>query len=340
MEKILITGGAGYIGSHVTEQLIKIKKKIVILDNLKTGYKILLNKKAKFIKGNISDTKLLKKIIDNNNITTIIHFAGLIDVIESEKYKKKYYSNNIVGTLNLLKIIKNSTVKNFIFSSSAGVYGNIKKAAKETMKTKPINYYAFTKLKCEILIKKYSKMYNFNYAILRYFNVAGASESGKIGITNTKNNSLFKILAKQALRKKPIIEIFGNKHKTKDGTCLRDFIHVSDLASIHLKALDLIKKKNKSILINCGYGKGSSVLEIATIFKKNINRNTEIIFKNPRKGEIIISYSNTEKMKKILNWKPKYNNIPLILKSVVRWEKKLLDLRKTKYKPKLKSVIN
>jgi len=323
MSKILVTGGAGYIGSHVTEQLIKIKKNVVILDNLKTGYKSLLNKKANFIKGDISNIELLKKIIVDNNISTIIHFAGLIDVIESQKFKKKYYKNNVSGTLNLLKTIKNSTVKNFIFSSSAGVYGNIRNAAKETMKTNPINYYAWTKLKSEILIKKYSKKYNFNYAILRYFNVAGASPSGKIGITNKKNNSLFNILSKQALTKKPIINIFGNKHKTSDGTCLRDFIHVSDLASIHLRALEVLSKKKKSFLINCGYGKGSSVLEIANLFKRYINKSTEIRFKNARKGEIVISYSNTNKMKKILKWKPRYNNLNLILKNAVNWQKKI-----------------
>jgi len=321
---VLVTGGAGYIGSHVTEQLIKTKKEVVILDNLKTGYKTLLNKKAKFVKGDISNIRLLKKIIKENNISTIIHFAGLIDVMESQKYKKKYYKNNVSGTLNLLKTIKDSMVKNFIFSSSAGVYGNIRNAAKETMKTNPINYYAWTKLKSEILIKRYSKKYNFNYAILRYFNVAGASPSGKIGITNKNNNSLFNILAKQALTKKPVINIFGNKHKTKDGTCLRDFIHVSDLASIHVRALEVLNKKKKSFLINCGYGKGSSVLEIATLFKRNINKLTEIRFEEARKGEIVISYSNTDKMKKILKWKPKFNNLNYILKTALDWEKKIL----------------
>jgi UDP-glucose 4-epimerase len=323
MNKILLTGGAGYIGSHVTEQLVKSKIDVVILDNLKTGYKSLINKKAKFIKGDISNIKLLKKIIKNNNISTIIHLAGLIDVIESQRNKKKYYKNNVLGTLAIIKTIRNSTVKNFIFSSSAGVYGNIKKAAKETMETKPINYYALTKLKCELLIKKYSKIYNFNYAILRYFNVAGASPTGKIGITNKKNNSLFKILAKEALKKKPIIYIYGNKHKTKDGTCLRDFIHVSDLASIHLKALEVLNKKKKSFLVNCGYGKANSVLEIANLFKKKVNKLTMIKFQKARKGEISVSYSNTDKMKKILNWKPKYNSLNYILKTTINWEKKI-----------------
>ena len=320
---ILITGGAGYIGSHIVEQLIKVNKNLVILDNLKNGFNLLIHKKARFIKGDILNFKLVKKIIQENNISTIIHMAGLIDVIESEKDKKKYYRNNVLGTLNLIKACKKSNVKNFIFSSSAGVYGNITKAAKENMTLKPINYYAYTKMKCEKIIKKYSKILNYNYSILRYFNVCGASPSGKLGITSKKNRSLFKVLAKEALKKIPIINIYGKEHPTKDGTCLRDFIHVYDLASIHLRSLNILIKKKKSFLINCGYGKGYSVLEISNLFKKEINKLTQIKFKDARKDEISISFSNTKKMKKILNWNPKYNNISKILKSSINWEKKL-----------------
>ena len=188
-QNILITGGAGYIGSHIVEQLIKVNKNVVILDNLKNGFNLLIHKKARFIKGDILNFKLVKKIIQENNISTIIHMAGLIDVIESEKDKKKYYRNNVLGTLNLIKACKKSNVENFIFSSSAGVYGNITKAAKENMTLKPINYYAYTKMKCEKIIKKYSKILNYNYSILRYFNVCGASPSGKLGITSKKNRS-------------------------------------------------------------------------------------------------------------------------------------------------------
>lgn len=325
IKKILVTGGAGYIGSHVIEELIKKKHQVVIFDNLKTGYKSLINTKAKFVKGDILNIDLLKKVIKKNNFSTIIHLASLIDVIESQKNKKKYFDNNVKGTLSVIKAIKNTSIKSFIFSSSAGVYGDIHKAAKETMQTKPINNYALTKLKSENLIKKYSKIYKFNYAILRYFNVCGASTSKKIGIINKKNNSLFRVLAKQALRKNPIINIFGNNFDTKDGTCIRDYIHVSDLALIHLKTLQVINKKRKSFLINCGYGKGKSVLEIANLFKKNINKHTKIKFQKARKGEIVTSYSNTEKMKKVLKWKPKYNDINLIFKHTISWEKKLIS---------------
>lgn len=323
---ILVTGGAGYIGSHIVEHLLKKKLQIIVLDNLKTGSKKLLHKKTIFIKGNINDQKLLKKIFDKYNISTVIHLAGLIDVIESHKYKKKYYKNNVLGTLNLLRSIKASSVKNFIFSSSAGVYGNIDKSAKETMRTKPINNYASMKLKSENLIKKYSKNYNFNYAILRYFNVAGASPSGKIGILNKRNKSFFKVLAKQSLKKKPIINIFGKDYKTYDGTCIRDFIHVTDLAIIHLKSLESLILKKKSFVINCGYGRGYSVLKIAKLFKRYINKSTNIKFKPPRIGDIAISYSDTSNLKKKISWKPRYNNIRKILISAIKWEKKITRL--------------
>ena len=330
IQNILITGGAGYIGSHIVEQLIKVNKNIIILDNLKNGFKLLIHKKVKFIKGDILNTKLVEKIIQENKITTIMHLAGLIDVIESENNKEKYYKNNVLGTLNLIKACKKSNVKYFIFSSSAGVYGNTSKAATEKMALKPINYYAYTKMKCEKIIKHYSKIYNYNYSILRYFNVCGASSSGKIGISNPKNKSLFKILAKEALKKIPVINIYGIEHPTKDGSCIRDFIHVCDLASIHLRSLDILSVKSKSFLINCGYGKGYSVLEIANIFKRKINKLTKIRFKDARKDEISISFSNTKKMKKILKWRPKYNNINKILKSSIDWEKNLNYIKSSK----------
>ena len=320
--KILITGGAGYIGSHVTEQLIKIKKDVVVLDNLKTGYRSLINKKTRFIKGDVANIKLLKKIIEDNNISTIFHFAGLIDVVESEKHKSKYYKNNVKGTLSLIKAIKNSSVKNLIFSSTAGVYGNIKKAAKETMPTKPINYYALTKLKCELMIKKYSKIYNFNYAILRYFNVVGASQSKKIGPLN-KNDTLFKNISTSIFKKNTDIKIYGNNFNTKDGTCIRDYIHVSDLSEIHIKILKKIEKVKKSVILNCGYGNGISVKQVVDRFIKISKRDANIIILNKRPADIISSIANNDNLKTFIKWKPKYNNLNFIINSCLAWEKNL-----------------
>ncbi len=321
MNNVLITGGAGYIGSHICELILKNKNyNTTILDNLTTGDRKLIKGKTSFIKADIKNKNILKKIIKKNKIETIIHLAAYLNVKEAENNKKKYYNNNINGTKNLLKACKNSKVKNIIFSSSCAIYGNIKKSVSEKKTPKPEGYYAYTKYKSEELIKKYSKIYKYKYAILRYFNVAGASKSGKIGEIETSHGHLIKNIAIQSLKKKPSITIYGNDYPTKDGTCVRDYIHVSDLAEIHFQVLKYLKNKKKSLIINCGYGKGYSVLEIVNKFKK-IKKNLTIKFNKRRYGDISQVYSNTKKIKKLLKWKPKYDNIEEIIKSAIRWEK-------------------
>ena len=319
---ILITGGAGYIGSHVVELLIQKKNDIIILDNLTTGYKRLINKEAIFIRGDFNNKKLLNNIIKKYNIQTIIHLAAYLNVSEAEKNKLKYYNNNVKGTETLLSACKNSNVKNFIFSSSCSIYGNVKGSVNERVKPNPQGYYAYTKFKGEELIKKHSKKYKFKYGILRYFNVAGASNSGLIGQIEESHGHLIKNIAIQSLKKKPIINIFGNDYPTKDGTCIRDYIHVSDLADIHIKGLDYLENNKKSFVLNCGYGRGYSVQEIVTIFKK-IKKKLIINYQKKRPGDIAQVYSNTKKLKQLLQWKPKYNNMNKIIKSAINWEKKL-----------------
>ena len=319
---ILVTGGAGYIGSHIIELLVKKKFKVFIYDNLVTGYKKLINKKAVFIKGDIKNSKLLIKTINDNNINSIIHLAGYLNISEGQKNKKKYYKNNVIGTLNLVKACKNSTVKNIIFSSSCSIYGNIKGSVSEKNIPKPKSYYAFTKYKSEEIIKKYGKKFNFKYGILRYFNVAGASPSGNIGEIEKSYGHLIKNLAIQSTKLRPKVDIFGNNYNTKDGTCIRDYIHVSDLADIHILALKKISSSKKSLILNCGYGKGYSVKEIVEIFKK-IKKGVIVKYKKKRIGDVAQIYSDNSKLKKILKWKPKFNNIQTILKSAINWEKKL-----------------
>ena len=319
---ILVTGGAGYIGSHIIELLVKKKFKVFIYDNLVTGYKKLINKKAVFIEGDIKNSKLLIKTINDNNINSIIHLAGYLNISEGQKNKKKYYKNNVIGTLNLVKACKNSTVKNIIFSSSCSIYGNIKGSVSEKNIPKPKSYYAFTKYKSEEIIKKYGKKFNFKYGILRYFNVAGASPSGKIGEIEKSYGHLIKNLAIQSTKLRPKVDIFGNNYNTKDGTCIRDYIHVSDLADIHILALKKISSSKKSLILNCGYGKGYSVKEIVEIFKK-IKKGVIVTYKKKRIGDVAQIYSDNSKLKKILKWKPKFNNIQTILKSAIKWEKKL-----------------
>ena len=322
MSNILITGGAGYIGSHIVEQLVKNKEYVIILDNLVTGYKRLINKKAKFVKVDIKNKSKITKIIKDNDITSIIHLAAYLNVNEAEKNKKKYYQNNVIGTKNLLEACKNSSVKNIIFSSSCSIYGNVKGSVKENRKPNPQGYYAYTKYKGEELIKEYSKICNYKYAILRYFNVAGASPSNKIGQIEKSQGQLIKNVAIQSLKKKPIINIYGHDYKTKDGTCIRDYIHVSDLAGIHIESIKYLLQNKKSILLNCGYGKGYSVKQVVDIFKK-IKKNVDVKYQKRRLGDIPQVYSNTKKFKKILNRKPKYNDIKKIILSAIKWEKKL-----------------
>ncbi len=319
---ILVTGGAGYIGSHIVENLVKTKNKVIIIDNLVTGYKRLIIKKVKFIKADIKNKQDLIKIIKNNKIDAIIHLAAYLNVSEAEKNKKKYYNNNIIGTKNLIEACKNSSVKNIIFSSSCAVYGNVKGAVSEYKKPNPGGYYGYTKFKGEELLKKFKKKYNYNFGILRYFNVAGASPSGKIGEIETSHGHLIKNLAIQSLKKNPKVKIFGNNYKTFDGTCIRDYIHVTDLADIHIKGLEYLKKNKKSFILNCGYGKGYSVEQIVNIFKR-IKKNVSVEYLNRRPGDIDQVYSNTKKFKKIIKYKPKHNNIKKIILSAINWERKI-----------------
>ena len=319
---ILITGGAGYIGSHIVELLVKAKANVIIYDNLVTGFKKLINKKAKLIKGDTKNLKKLTEVIKKNKIVSIIHQAAYLNISESETNKKKYYKNNILGTLNLVKACKNSHVKTIIFSSSCSVYGSVKGSVNEKHSLSPQSYYAYTKLKGENILKKYAKSFKFNYGILRYFNVAGASNSGKIGQIEKSHGQLIKNLAIQSLKLIPKVNIYGKNYKTKDGTCIRDYIHVSDLADIHLKILKKITKTKNSLIINCGYGKGYSVKEIVNIFKL-LKKNVIVKYQKRRPGDISQIYADTKKIRKILNWKPKFNNIKKILLSAIKWENKL-----------------
>ena len=321
-QNILVTGGAGYIGSHIVEQLIKNKKKVIIIDNLVTGHKELINKKAKFFKIDVKNKLKISKLIKDYDITSIIHLAAYLNVSEAEKNKKKYYLNNIIGTKNLIEACENSKVENLVFSSSCSIYGNQEGAVSENRTPNPKGYYGYTKYKGEELVKKLSLKYKLKYGILRYFNVAGASQSGKIGEIERSHGHLIKNLAIQSLKNKPKVKIFGNDYKTKDGTCIRDYVHVSDLANIHIKGLDYLKNNKKSFTLNCGYGKGFSVQEIVNIFKK-IKKNVKIQYEKRRPGDIAQIYANTSKFKKILKLRPKYNNIRMIIQSAVKWEKKL-----------------
>ena len=322
MNNILVTGGAGYIGSHVVEQLLKMKKKVFIVDNLSTGYKKLVNKKAKFFLCDIKNYEKLNKIVFKNQISSVIHLAAKLSVGESQKKPKKYYFNNVLGTKNIVKCCKKNKINNLIFSSTCAVYKDKLRIVKENSKVKPKSVYGKTKYLGEKFIKESLKNTPTSYAILRYFNVAGASESGKIGQVS-KGDQLFKNLSIASIKVKPKINIYGKNYKTKDKTCIRDYIHVSDIAKIHILVLKRINKKKESVTLNCGYGKGISVLDAIKEFQKQSKKKIEIRIKNRRKGDMEEVIADISKIKKLLNWKPKKNSLSRIVKSCIKWEKKI-----------------
>ena len=322
IKNILITGGAGYIGSHVVEILIKNKKRVIIVDNLSTGFKRLINKEAKFIKADIKNTKKINQILIKYKIDTIIHLAANLVIGEGQKYPKKYYNNNVLGTKSILETLKNTNVKNFIFSSTAAVYKDGLYRVKETSPTRPKSIYGKTKFKAEKLIQSYCKKLKINYGILRYFNIVGASPSNKIGLIN-KNDHLFKNFATEILKRKPLLKVYGSNYKTNDGSCIRDFIHVSDIAEIHLKVLEKIHKVNQSKVLNCGYNKGTSVLEVAKEFKKQSKKDVKIINLPKRKGDLAKIIADNQRLHKFIKWKPKYNMLKTMVKNSINWEKKL-----------------
>tara|TARA_A100000164_G_C21920897_1_gene780613 strand:- start:1201 stop:2169 length:969 start_codon:yes stop_codon:yes gene_type:complete len=320
MENVLVTGGAGYIGSHIVEKLIKRKKKVIIVDNLSTGYKKLVNKKAKFYLCDIKNFNQIDKIIKNNKVDSIMHLAAALSVGEGEKNPKKYILNNIEGTKNVIKSSIKNKVKNFIFSSTCAVYKDKTKIVRENSKLKPKSVYGKTKLVCEKIIKKKLSKNGINFAILRFFNVAGASESGKIGQISL-GDQLFKNLSLASVKSKPKIQIYGSDYDTYDGTCIRDYIHVSDISKIHIEVLKKIKNKRRSVILNCGYGKGISVLEAVYAFQTQIKKKIKIEYKNRRKGDMEKIIANNSKIKKFIKWSPSKNRLIKIVKSCIRWEK-------------------
>ena len=323
VKNILITGGAGYIGSHVTEILLKKYKKVFLLDNLSTGHRKLINKKAKFFKLDIHRKDKVREIIKKNKIDSIIHLAANLIISEGQRKPKKYYKNNVLGTKNLLEACKDTTVKNFIFSSTAAIYKEGQYKVTERSKIKPKSIYSKTKIKAENLIRNFAKKNKINYGILRYFNIAGSSPSGKIGLINKNSDHLFKNFSIEILKKKPKLKIYGTNYKTKDGSCIRDFIHVSDIAEIHYLVLEKINKLNISKILNCGYNKGTSVLEVAKEFERQTSKKISIIHTKRRKNDLIKIIASNNKLKKFVNWKPKFNSLSKIVKSCIAWEKKI-----------------
>lgn len=322
--KILITGGAGYIGSHVSHLLVDRGYDVTIIDSLLTGNKKLIPKKAKFINSDISNVKKINKILQKYKFDLVIHFAGLIRVDESVKFPKKYIYNNYEKTKIFLNICLKNGLKKLIFSSTAAVYGNPKKnKVSENNKLSPLNPYAKSKLMIENFIKKLSKKNDLKYVILRYFNVAGADKKMRTGLISKYSTHLIKIVSEVAVKKRKKILINGDNYKTRDGTPIRDYIHVSDLAEAHLLSLKYLLNGNKSGVFNCGYGKGYSVKEIIQTANKLFDNTINFSIGPKRAGDSKYVVANPTKFIKTMKWKPKFNNIKKIIISAVNWEKKL-----------------
>ena len=281
----------------------------------------MINKKAKFILGDISNRHIIKKILKSHKIDSVIHLAAVLSVGESQKKPNKYKRINIDGTKRLLLSINNSNVKNIIFSSTCAVYKDGLDRVSENSKLKPTSVYGKTKLIGEKLIKKFCKRNRINYGILRFFNVAGASPTGKIGQIN-KGDQLFKNLSLELNKRYPVFKVYGDDYNTKDGTCIRDYIHVSDIAKIHYEVLKKINKINNSVIFNCGYSKGISVKEVIEAFKKNTRKKIIVRILKRRKGDMAKITANSSKLRKFIRWKPKYDNLNKIVKSCLYWEKR------------------
>lgn len=334
--QILVTGAAGYIGSHVVKQLLEeTSYEIVIIDNISTGFEATINTlksldnsntRIKFYNQDLSDWNKVENIFKENNIKEIIHFAAFSQVAESMKDPLKYYNNNTVNTTNLLKIANSYGVTKFIFSSTAAVYGEVSSdniPIKESLITTPINPYGSSKLFSESIIKDVASINsNFKYVILRYFNVAGADLDGKIGECHNPETHLLPLIVKTALGKRESIKIFGDDYNTPDGTCVRDYIHVCDLADAHIQALKYLDS-NESDTFNCGYGYGYSVKEVVETVKKVSNVDFKVEIEKRRVGDPAVLVSENTKIKTKMNWEPKYNDLELICKTALEWEKRI-----------------
>ena len=323
MKNFLLTGGAGYIGSHVAHMLIDKGHKVTIIDSLITGSEKIVPKKAKLIQCDISNEKVVTKIIQNNKFDIVMHFAGLTRVDESIKFPKKYDNFNYKKAKIFINTCFKNNLKKIIFSSTASVYGNPKgKKVSENDKLNPMNPYAKSKLKLEKFIINKSKIHKAKYIILRYFNVAGADHKKRTGMIAKASTNLIKVICEVATGKRKKLIINGNNFNTKDGTTIRDFIHVSDLAQIHnLSAKYLIKDK-KSQIFNCGYGNGFSILDVIKSMNFILKKRLPFIVGKPRKKDIYFSVADTKKFNKHFRWKPKYNSLNYILTTALNWEKK------------------
>ncbi len=318
---ILVPGGAGYIGSHTVAELLDANEEVVIVDNLEKGHKgAVLG--GKFYEGDLRDDEFLDKVFMQNNIEAVINFAAYSLVGESVGEPLKYYNNNVAATANLLKKMNQYNVKKIVFSSTAATYGEPENIPiLESDKTEPTNPYGETKLAVEKMLKWSDKAYGIKYVSLRYFNAAGAHMSGKIGEDHSPESHLIPIILQVALGKREAISMFGDDYDTPDGTCVRDYIHVTDLAQAHILALKKLRNGGNSDIYNLGNGKGFSVKEVVEIAREVTGVNIKAVMADRRPGDPATLIATSEKIQKELDWKPKYGDLKTIIESAWKWHK-------------------
>jgi len=321
VKKIVITGGAGYIGSHMLKEALKKGYDVLVIDNLSTGHREFV-KGGKFLKADIQSEEAFKAI-EEFKPDAIVHFAAYIAVEESVQNPIKYYQNNFCNSLKLLEYAVKLGVRNFIFSSTAAVYGiKSDKPVKETDSIEPINPYGQAKANFEKVLEDVSKVSDLKYVILRYFNVAGADPEGELGQISKKPTHLILRALKAAKGEIKDFGIYGTDYNTKDGTCIRDYIHVSDLVDAHFEAMRYLEEGADSDIFNCGYGRGLSVKEVVDIVKDVTGVDFPVYNYNRRPGDPPVLIANVDKIKNTLGWKPKYDDPYFIVKTAWEWEKK------------------
>ena len=321
MANILVTGGAGYIGSHAVKMLGEQGHNLVVLDNLSKGFREAVLH-GQLIVGDTGDKKLVEKILAENDIDSVMHFAASTVVPESVLEPLKYYNNNTRNTLSLIECCVEADVKNFIFSSTAAVYGipDIESVTEDTP-TNPINPYGASKLLSEIILRDTCAASGMKHVILRYFNVAGCDPDGKIGQSTPDATLLIKVAAEVAEGKREHLKIYGTDYPTSDGTGVRDYIHVNDLVDAHVKALDYLQQGGESQTFNCGYGRGYSVKDVVAAINSVYGQPIKVIERSRREGDPPALVADSEKLKRLTNWQPRFDDLNLIVETALNWER-------------------
>jgi UDP-glucose 4-epimerase len=323
---VLVTGGAGYIGSHAVHALADAGERVVVLDNLSTGFASALPPGMLPVVGDIGDKKLVAALIEAHEVTSVIHFAGSTIVPESMRDPLGYYRNNTANSRILLEAAVKGGVRHFIFSSTAAVYGNPARVpVAEDDPTEPLSPYGWSKLMTEQMLRDAGAAHGLRYIILRYFNVAGADPQLRTGLSTAGATHLIKVAVETALGRRTAIDVYGADYPTPDGTCIRDFIHVSDLARAHLAALDHLRRGGVSATLNCGYGHGYSVLEVLRAVECAVGRKLKVNMAPRRDGDVMTSVAQTDRIRSTLDWTPELDDLDTIVAHALAWERRLMD---------------